>query len=612
MILNRITQLAFLLLALAVGSCATVSKEAACPSGTQQLPSCPPLGAVDDPFINQLYEGRTWIPPKEKDLDAVEFGKQADIPMQPAHTLFLGPTDEAARNSLAAKLWMIENAEHTIDFIYYIFKRDLIGYSMLGALCNAVQRGVDVRVVVDSLGSYHSTHPELKALETCAEDGGFMRNGEGELTTRKARVQIVIFNAVSKLASNPNRRSHDKLLVVDGRFPEKAIAVTGGRNISKDYYGIREDGTQDPDPFRDAELLLRTVVDDSSETLEVGELSEHYATLLFLFRNNKRITPGRSDGEQVLYRQERQKSWESLQKLKGFEIFSSHYEQMPQFLNDGLHLSAVRLAHELGNLTDKKVTRHAPENVERNPNSIMHVLNKISEVRPEVKSVRIVSPYLFLARYTDADGNVVIDEAQSTRAWLEENPDATLEIITNSVLTSDNFMAQSVIDMETAPRLLLTPDQWQAWMDASGSDEQASEFVNSEEWRQLVNHPQIFIYETGRLDSVLLGNGERNYGKLHAKFYIEDDLGFIGTTNFDYRSRLYNNEMGFFFLDPGLAEDVHEAFDKLIEISYRWGSPEWFQMRKEVMGLGGMKGRSTRNQRRLYKTFDKTGIKWWL
>ena len=76
-------------------------------------------------------------------------------------------------------------------------------------------------------------------------------------------------------------------------------------------------------------------------------------------------------------------------------------------------------------------------------------------------SVRIVSPYLFLAEYRNRDGELVTDEAEDFRRWLEEHPDTTLEIVTNSVLTSDNFPAQSVIDMETAPRLLLDPDSFE-------------------------------------------------------------------------------------------------------------------------------------------------------
>ena len=37
--------------------------------------------------------------------------------------------------------------------VYYIFADDLVGLAILGALCDAVQRGVDIRIMVDSLGS---------------------------------------------------------------------------------------------------------------------------------------------------------------------------------------------------------------------------------------------------------------------------------------------------------------------------------------------------------------------------------------------------------------------------------------------------------------------------
>ncbi len=70
--------------------------------------------------------------------------------------------------------------------------------------------------------------------------------------------------------------------------------------------------------------------------------------------------------------------------------------------------------------------------------------------------------------------------------------------------------------------------------------------------------------------------------------------------------------MGFFFFDSGLAAEVHQTFDDLISISYLWGSPEWFQLRKAVMDLGGMKGSSTKSQRSWYKIFKKTGIIWLL
>jgi phosphatidylserine/phosphatidylglycerophosphate/cardiolipin synthase-like enzyme len=597
---------------LLLASCVGAPSRYDCPAGTQNRAGCPPVGAIDDPVIDQLYEDRAWVSAKELDVDLIKLGKRAEIPIQHARTKFLGPTDEAAITSLAVKLWMIENAEHTIDFTYYIFKTDLIGYAMLGAMCNAVQRGVDVRVTVDSVGSISGgSHTPLRALETCADRAGFMRNEEGQLTTRKARVQVVVFNALSKL-SNPNRRSHDKLLVKDGSFESKSAVITGGRNISEDYYGIRADGSPDPDPFRDAEILIRSASEVVEEDDTVGEVSEIYSTLLFLLPFNKRIMASAADNPQQQFAKSRFKAQSSLETLKGFDYFRPHYEKMDEYMDTGFHDSRVRLAHELANLTDTKVVTEVEANQQRNPNSIMTLLAQIAEERPDLKSVRIVSPYLFLAEYKNSKGELVNDEAENFREWLESHPDTTLEIVTNSVLTSDNFPAQSVIDMETAPRLLLPPEVREEWLSLKGADEMTSELVNSERWRELINHPRLKVYETGRLDSVKLGQGDRNYGKLHGKYFLSESIGFIGTTNFDYRSRLYNNEMGFFFKDPGLAADVHESFDQLVSISYLWGSPEWLQLRREVMNLGGMKGGTTKSQRNWYKLFKNTGIIWLL
>jgi phosphatidylserine/phosphatidylglycerophosphate/cardiolipin synthase-like enzyme len=287
-------------------------------------------------------------------------------------------------------------------------------------------------------------------------------------------------------------------------------------------------------------------------------------------------------------------------------------DEMDEYMNSGFRDSRVRLAHELGNLTDVSVVKDVEYNEDRNPNSIMSLLGRLAEETPDARSVRIVSPYLFLAEYRRKDGTLVRDEAEDFRQWLNDHPYTVLEIITNSVLTSDNFSAQSIIDMSTGPRLLLPPDLRQAWLELKGDEEVDAELVNTAQWQELVDHPRLKVYETGRLDSALLGNGDRNYGKLHAKFLISNDIGFVGTTNFDYRSRLYNNEMGFFFLSDELVADLHAGFDQLVAISYRWGSPEWLQLRKSVMDAGGIKGFSTRHQRRLYKFFQKTGIIWLL
>ena len=126
----------------------------------------------------------------------------------------------------------------------------------------------------------------------------------------------------------------------------------------------------------------------------------------------------------------------------------------------------------------------------------------------------------------------------------------------------------------------------------------------------MINHPRLKIYETGTLDDVIFG-GDIEHAKLHAKYTVSDDTGFVGTTNFDYRSRLYNNEMGFFFRSPELAEDVRRNSEYLRSISYEWGSPEWLEMRSRLMEMKGRKASTTRKQRGIYKTLKGTGLQWW-
>ena len=599
------------LLLLQLFGCATQQLRQ-CPAGTQDLPDCPPANAVIDEGVNKLYDSRTWLPAREVKIDVIKLGEQARVPINKARAKIIGPTYDDSLTSLATKIWLIENARHTIDVMYYIFKPDVVGYSMLGALCNAVQRGVDVRLMVDSLGSMSPTHNELRALETCAEEAGFIRNADGQLTTKKARVQVVIFNSISKF--NFNRRSHDKILVVDGHIPDKAAVMTGGRNVSKDYYGINEDGSQDPSAFRDLEIFLRPGQDDDSGDRDVSSVSEIYYTLLFLHKGNKRLRPLEDDEQQALYLKQRETSQQKLAFLKSLPLLQKHLQAMPSYTTEGFRSSKVRLAHQLGNLTNSEVTTKVLENVENNPNSILYLISQISEKQLEKGvtsgTLRIVSPYLFSGKYYNAEGEVVYDGAKNLLKTLEERPELRIEIVTNSVMTSDNFFTQAIIDFDMAPRLLLTPEMQEAWLSAADDSETNPTVAESDEWNRLINHPQVFIYQTGKLDSTLLPDGTVDYGKLHAKFIIGENVGFIGTSNFDYRSNLYNNEMGFFYQDDELHNDLVKIFDLLKSTSYRWGTPEWLQMRKQLMAGDSPKAGPSRKQRFWFKATRALGIEY--
>jgi phosphatidylserine/phosphatidylglycerophosphate/cardiolipin synthase-like enzyme len=599
--------IAAVLAALLLAACATTPFDPAdCPAGTQQLEGCPPADAIQDTEIARLYDMRSHDFASRAGFDPVAYSRTVDIPVIHASTKFVGSTDEGGLQSIAAKIWMVENAEHTVDVMYYILREDLVGFALLGAVCDAVQRGVDSRVMIDSIGSSDFSRKYLRALESCALDGGFVRNRDGHVTVYKARSQTAIFNAATTSFANPNRRSHDKLIVKDGAFGDEAYAVTGGRNMSLDYYGFNEDGSFNTHTYRDADIIVRGAGPSIEGETGIGDVTTAYYTLLFTFEKNKQMTmSGRDPYEK--YRDEREMFRDSLAKLKALPRVHQYLDKMDEYMSTGFSDAPVRLAHNLGNITNKNVVTKAVENLAGSPNSVIGILNRLRDM--DNNHVRIVSPYLFAAYYEDKDGNLVVDEARQLLDWLEKNPESKVTIVTNSVITGDNIFTQSVIDVNLVPRLLLTEEASALWSKGLSKGEENPELVNSDEWHRMVNHPRLLIYETGRSDDVRFG-GDKHYSKLHAKYIVGDTVGFVGTTNFDYRSRLYNSEMGYFFDSEELVRAISENTDYLISTSYRWGSPEWLDMRRRFRETSGTKAYAARHQRGIYKTIKNTGLMW--
>ncbi len=106
-------------------------------------------------------------------------------------------------------LQSIRNAETSIALQTYIFDNDRAGREFIEALEVANQRGVNVRVVVDDVGSRYTKPTAVKQLQ---------RRGIACGTFLPTRLPA--------LAQYANLRNHRKIMVVDGR-----VAYTGGMNI---------------------------------------------------------------------------------------------------------------------------------------------------------------------------------------------------------------------------------------------------------------------------------------------------------------------------------------------------------------------------------------------
>ncbi|MGF1695141.1 phospholipase D-like domain-containing protein [Vibrio lamellibrachiae] len=556
-----------------------------------------------DSWTTQHMENRRWRDAEEQEVDYIKLVSENALPIQPANVKVIGTSTENGINSLAAKIFLIENAKHTIDLTYYIYADDLAGKAIEGALCGAVQRGVDIRIMVDSLGSFSFNNSNLKGLMQCAESAGFVSDRNGVKTNQQSRIQATIFNAVTDGDSNLNNRSHDKLLIVDGAYPKDAWVITGGRNVSLHYYGLDEKGEYDRSAFKDIEIVVKPI-EGATDKTSPSQLVEYYYSILFSKPGNKKLNTILS------YNRDKSELEAALGELKSSKVFNAAYQDIETYLKIGFSEAETKFAHELDNLNASDVVEKYSVNKKANANSISGLLARVAYSNKSIKTIRVVSPYLFLQSELFKDEGILEKDLNTTKAWLDQDPERSIEIITNSVLTSDNFFTQAVIDMHTVPTMLMSEEIKKVWLDDDIENNELNEsFVNSEAWRSIVTHPRIHFYQLGKKDSVSLG-GSKHYGKLHAKFLIFDDNAFVGTTNLDFRSLLYNNEVGFFLRGDTLIRELNEEFELLKSYSTRWGSDDWLQMRQLLREEGGMKGFTSDNQREIYDLLESTGLKY--
>ncbi len=104
----------------------------------------------------------------------------------------------------------IDSAERYVLMSTYIFQRDESGRRFVESLSNAVQRGVEVRVIIDGVGELYGLPRRIGKL----------------LKRRGVRVARFLPPKIFPPTLYVNLRNHRKLLIIDGR-----TGFTGGMNI---------------------------------------------------------------------------------------------------------------------------------------------------------------------------------------------------------------------------------------------------------------------------------------------------------------------------------------------------------------------------------------------
>jgi cardiolipin synthase len=112
-----------------------------------------------------------------------------------------------------AMLASINQARQRILLSTYIFKSDHTGTAFARALGAAVERGVEVMVIVDGIGEFYS-----------------LRKASGLLRRHKVKVVRFLPPRLFPPSVYINLRNHRKLMIID-----RQVAYTGGMNISDDH-----------------------------------------------------------------------------------------------------------------------------------------------------------------------------------------------------------------------------------------------------------------------------------------------------------------------------------------------------------------------------------------
>jgi putative cardiolipin synthase len=127
-----------------------------------------------------------------------------------------------ARDAFAARMRLAQQAEHTLDVQYYIWRNDMTGTLLFHALHDAADRGVRVRLLLDD-----NNTPELDPILAALDSH---RNIEVRLfnpfVIRKPRFGYFtdFFRA--------NRRLHNESFTADNQ-----ATIIGGRNVGDEYFG---------------------------------------------------------------------------------------------------------------------------------------------------------------------------------------------------------------------------------------------------------------------------------------------------------------------------------------------------------------------------------------
>jgi cardiolipin synthase C len=422
---------------------------------------------------------------------------QADLNIENGLTAFLALDD--AFLSMASRMHLIRNAQHQLDLQYYIWNDDVIGNMMLHELLKAADRGVKVRLLIDDQNGIKLD----KTLKALARHPNFEIRIFNPYKFRHLRFIDYVFRL-----KQINHRMHNKLTIAD-----HSIAVTGGRNISSEYFDAGEQFQ-----FSDMDILFYGKAVDRAE-----QVFEEFWS------------------DQLSYSTEQLMGAASPQQLEDLRNSYKALDQVDSPTEDKLEAAQDYLKLRLQNYPVQWAKAHFvadhPSKALGKAKDQQLLYAQVLKImgKPE-QHMELVSAYFVPTQQGTAYLNQLSKDGIKVR------------VLTNSLVANDVAVVHSFYSQYRKPLL------------QSG--------VQLYEFKPNIERKKRTWYEIAT-GSVIPVKG-KNRSSLHAKFFDVDGKVFIGSFNFDPRSAHLNTEVGLVVESDHLQDQITAMLDQhLLQVAYQ-------------------------------------------
>ena len=430
--------------------------------------------------------------------------------------------------ALQARLALIDGATQSLDLQVYQFKGDAVGLTVMRALRAAAARGVRVRLLLDDL---YTAGDDGLWLALSAQPGVEVRLFNAFLAGRQSHFSRLVESAVGD--ERMHRRMHNKLLVADG-----VLGLAGGRNIADGYYLPSDLGS-----FIDIDVLVAgPLVPQMAQAFDLYWNSGYSHTLASILGVALSEPPPRRDWVDTLDRPCDSAACAAIEHIRredtawarGFATgrLPMHLAQASAAYDSPAKIENTEVALDIGMLATSGAEVR------------LLVAQAIRQSRHEVV---VVSPYLI-------PGPVGVAGMATLR-----QRGVQVALLTNSLAATDEPLVH----------------------------------LGYRKYRAALLREGVALYEWspargGRVLREMLVGG--TVLRLHAKAAIIDrELVFLGSMNFDPRSRDLNTEFGLLIRSPELAEELHALLLRLMrEGAYRLQLADDGRTLRWTAGDGGL------------------------